>query len=164
MKTRRSLLVIIIIIFIFLFASSIPVHAVGNIVHEIQIFNQVDHELLPSTAAGQYYRNLFYGNIQEINKIYNQYPERSLTVVYPRLQLFVPGLEALVNGKGSEEKITPEQVNALQQELDWLLTQCSPEFCRVITLEEERFPLTLFIGMSYQETWDYINENWKPDR
>jgi hypothetical protein len=163
MKPGRTLFVVIIVIIILL-AASLPVRAAGDIVHLVQIYNQIDHELLPSTTVGQYYRSLVYGNMHEINDIYNTNLEHALTITYPRLELFVPGLEALVNGRGSTVTITSEEVDALQQELDWLLTQCSPEFCEDITHEEERFPLTLFIGMSFQEAWDYLNANWQPDR
>ncbi len=122
----------------------------------VTILIQIESELLPSMPAGQYYEGLYFRHFDELSEIYSHDPYHSVAFTYPRLLLFIPGLGALVNGKGSTEIITSEQVNALQEEVNWLVEHCKPSLCRDIGFEEERFPLNSFIGLTYQEAWDYI--------
>jgi hypothetical protein len=119
--------------------------------------SKVQNEFLPSTLAGQYYEAIFYRNLDEINEIYNNDLFHASVITFPRLLRFYPGIKALVNGEGDTVKITSEQVNALQAELNWLLERCKPNLCRDIRSIEDRLSLISFIDMTYQEAWDYIN-------
>jgi len=163
---RRIAIIItgFIIALIYFFSIKQTVHAFTDDVRVVKTLVRVETELLPSTPAGQYYEDLYFRNLQELTDIYDHDPYHSVAITYPRLILFIPGLEALVNGNGSTEKITSEQVNALQEEINWLLERCKPSLCKDINNEEERLPLPVFIGMTYQEAWDDININFQPNQ
>jgi hypothetical protein len=162
---KRLIFIIMAIIFVFVFLMVIVVnttHALRSPLQAMTILHRIDSELLENTPAGKYYKNMYWHNNDEFWKIYiEQYPGRFLVITYPRVELFIDGLESLLNARGDEVKITAEQISGLQKELDWLLTVCNPSLCDDILREEKRFPLQIFIGMTYREAWDYINVQWE---
>jgi hypothetical protein len=132
-----------------------------NPTHTILVMLHVESDLLEKTPAGRHYRALYWRNNMEFIQIYiNKHIDRFAFVTWPFMDGFVPGLEALLNGKGDTVKVTREQIHGLQEELDWLLTQCSPALCADIKNEETRFPIQTVIGITYAQAWDAINAAW----
>ena len=76
--------------------------------------------------------------------------------------MFVPGLEALLDGEGHTVQITSEQVESLRTYLDWLASLGSLAFREDIQKEQHRFPLDIFVGMTMSEALDFINLSWIP--
>ena len=163
-KRARWWVVIIICLVAFGLVIAIPVRATilkYNPTHTVYVMLHVESDLLEKTPAGRHYRALYWRNNMEFIQIYiYKHIDRFAFVTWPVMDAFVPGLEALLNGKGDTIKVTGEQIRGLQEELDWLLTQCSPSLCKDIKNEEARFPIKTTIGMTYAQAWDAINTEW----
>ncbi|GAB4416465.1 MAG: hypothetical protein Kow002_02260 [Anaerolineales bacterium] len=117
---------------------------------------RVRDEILSQTPEGQRLRAQYYESIPQIVEVLMA--DRALSEQsYATMQLFVPGLQALVDGNGDSVVITSEQVAGLQSFLDTLIEQGAPELREVITSELEHRPLSPMIGMTMNEAWEYLN-------
>lgn len=135
--------------------------AFGN-AHAIVVLYRVETEIMQKTPAGQYYESLFWKHNDELMRIAQSYPERDNNF-WRVTRLFIPELEALLNGDGDKAYITSEHVESLKAELDWFASVGSPAFSEDIRREQQRFPLDAFVGMTMIEALDFINSNWSPD-
>lgn len=141
------------------------VNAVGatiSDIHMAKVLFRVESELMQKTPAGQYYESLMWKHTAEINQIMSAYPENN-EKTFHALRLFTPALEALVDGKGDTTRITSEQVDILNQQLDFYASVGGPAFRADIEKERQRLQLNLFVGMTMNEAWDHINAVWTPD-
>jgi hypothetical protein len=145
-----------------LLVSTRSAHALFSDAHGFYVLLRVDSELLRQTPAGRYYRALIWRGNDELIRLHYQYPEQDVHL-FEALDLYIPGLEALMEEKGETVTITAEQVNALVERLDWLASVAEDPVRSDILRERERFPLTMFVGMTMQAAWDYINANWRPN-
>jgi len=68
-----------------------------------------------------------------------------------------------MDGKGETVTITAEQVDALAERVDWLASVAEDPVRSDVLRERERFPLEMFVGLTMQEAWDYVNANWQPN-
>ncbi|MDO9300341.1 MAG: PxKF domain-containing protein [Anaerolineales bacterium] len=73
------------------------------------------------------------------------------------MNLFVPSLQALLDGNGDTITITSEQVTGLQSFLNALVEQGDPELQAAILSELERHPLENMAGATMGEAWAYLN-------
>jgi len=85
-------------------------------------------------------------------------PDRALVDEgFAVIELFVPGLEALVEGRGSEVTITQEQVDAVEVFLDHLYDVADPELQQVIIAERGRRPFQAMVGLTMDQAWLRVN-------
>jgi len=119
------------------------------------------NEIMEESPAGLYYEAMFWKHASELEQILEDHPEH-YEEFWRVTRMFVPGLEALLDGKGDTVRITEEQVKSLKAELDWYASVGSPSLREDIEKEQQRFPLENFVGMTMSEAWDYINSNWPP--
>lgn len=145
-----------------LFTQVDSVRATFDGVHALNIYLRVETEILQKTAAGQYYDSLFWKHVNEVNQIMSAHPEHQEELMRATF-MFVPELEALLNGDGNKAYVSSDHVKSLKAELDWFASMGSPALQEDIQKEQQRLPLDHFIGMTMNEAWDYINSRWTPD-
>src|SRR5689334_21359856 len=137
------------------------VRATLDDMHQATVLLRVEAEIMQKTPAGQYYDALFWKHAHEVTQIMRNYPEHT-EVLLDAINVFIPGLEALLDGKGDNVHITSEHVERLKAELDWFAARGSPALREDIQKEQQRFPLDHFVGMTMSEALDFINSNWEP--
>lgn len=138
------------------------VQATFNNMHAGMVMLRVEREIMQKMPAGQYYESLFWKHNDEIMQISFNHPENE-EEFWRVTRLFIPGLEALLDGEGDTVQITSEQVESLKAELSWFASVGSPALREDIEKEQQRFPLDIFVGMSMNEALDFINSSWTPD-
>jgi hypothetical protein len=138
------------------------VQATFTDMHMFAVMLRVESEIMQKTPAGQYYDSLFWKHSEELMQLIEANPGRYEELVRVN-RLFVPGLEALLDGKGDEVRVTSEQVEGLKVQLDWFYSRGGPALQEDIQTEWQRLPLDHFVGMTMNEAWDFINSNWTPD-
>jgi len=121
-----------------------------------QLLYQIRDEILSQTPEGQRLTLLYYAHSAEIATLMLS-DEVFDTQGLDTLNLFVPGLQALVDGNGNTVTITAEQVNAAQAFLDELSSIGSPELQQAIQAERERYHLESMIGLTMDQAWTYVN-------
>lgn len=127
--------------------------------HAMLVMLRVEREIMQASPAGQHYESLFFKHNDELMQIARAHPENE-EEFWRVTRLFIPGLEALVNGKGDTVQITAEQVGSLKAELDWMASVGSPALREDIEREEQRLPLEYFVGMTMNDALDLINTSW----
>lgn len=137
------------------------VRAIFNGAHALRVFLRVQTEIIQKSPAGQHYESLFWKHNDEILQILNAHPEHREQFENAAL-LFVPELDALLNGDGDDAYVTLEHVQALKAELDWFSSMGSPALREDIRQEQERLPLDALIGMTMTEALDFVNSNGTP--
>jgi hypothetical protein len=146
-----------------LFISQInKVSAAFDDIHAVYVLLRVEKEIMQKSPAGQYYESLFWKHNDELMKISASYPENNQEF-WRVTRMYIPGLEALLDGDGDSIRITEEQVQGLKTELDQIASMGSSVLREDIEKEQERLPLENFIGMTMTEALDYINSTWTPD-
>jgi len=73
------------------------------------------------------------------------------------IELFVPGLEALVEGRGSEATLTQDQVDAVETFLDHGSAVADPDLQRVIADERARRPFQAMVELRMDQAWQRVN-------
>jgi hypothetical protein len=138
------------------------VRATFSDMHAAMVMLRVEREIMQKMPAGPYYESLFFKHNDEIMQISFNHPENE-EEFWRVTRLFIPGLEALLDGEGDTVQITSEQVESLKAELNWFASVGSPALREDIEKEQQRFPLDILIGMSMNEALDFINSSWTPD-
>jgi len=163
---KRSRWIIVIIILLVSLTALLtqfdPVQATFNNMHAGMVMLRVEREIMQKMPAGHYYESLFWKHNDEIMQISFNHPENE-EEFWRVTRLFIPGLEALLDGEGDTVQITSEQVESLKAELNWFASVGSPALREDIEKEQQRFPLDIFVGMSMNEALDFINSSWTPD-
>jgi hypothetical protein len=126
--------------------------------HVVDVWERAWTEILQTTPAGQYYETLFAKHGDEVQVLTSSDPVHIMRL-WQVAEKFVPGLEALLDGKGDKVQVTEEQVTALKEELDWLASVGSESLRADIETELQRLPLESFIGMTMDEALDQLNAN-----
>ncbi|MBI5842601.1 MAG: M23 family metallopeptidase [Chloroflexi bacterium] len=117
---------------------------------------RVRDEILSTTPEGQRLTDLYYTYIPNIVQVLMAHPELSDQSL-ETMNLFVPSLEALLDGNGDTVTITSEQVAGLQSFLNALVEYGDPELQAVILSELERRPLEDMAGITMDEAWSHMN-------
>jgi hypothetical protein len=73
------------------------------------------------------------------------------------IELFVPGLQALVEGRGGEVTITQEQVDAVEAFLDHVAAVADSDLQQAIAQERSRRPLQAMVGSTMDQAWQRVN-------
>jgi hypothetical protein len=130
--------------------------------HAVMVLFRVENEIMRETPAGRYYESLFWKHNDELMQIHSRYPESSRELMRVT-RMFVPGLDALLNGDGDTVQITAEQVESLKAQLNWYASVSDSALREDIQREQQRTPLDNFIGMTMTEALDFVNANWSAD-
>ncbi len=138
------------------------VGAIFSNAHAGAVMWRVRNEIMQKSPAGQYYEALMWKHVSELDQILSNHPKHAEQETLRVIRMFIPGLEALLDGKGDTVRITEEKVYSLKAELDWLASVGSPSLQEDIEKEQQRFPLENFIGMTMSEALDFINSNFPP--
>jgi hypothetical protein len=149
-------------LFLFLLAKAESVRATFSDLHAVTVLMRFDTDVLQKTPAGQYYEALFWKHDSELTEIARQYPEHRIEFSHVTL-LFIPELEAFLDGKGDTVYVTYEQLESLKTELEWFASVGSPSLREDIHRELQRFPLDQFVGMTMNEAYDVVNSSWISD-
>lgn len=164
--SRRSRWILILALFLgamIIFLTQVEaVKATFSDVHTVMVLLRVETEIMQKTPAGQYYESLFWKHNDELMKIFNAHPEHMEPFMIAT-RVFIPELDALLNGNGDEVYVTSEHVESLKSELDWFASRGSPSLREDIQREQQRLPLDTLIGMTMNEALDFINSNWSPN-
>lgn len=164
MKLNKRLVIVVIVLGILsvLLAQVNSVRATFSDMHSAMVLLRLETELMQKTPVGRYYESLFWKHNDEIVEITNVYPEHMIE--FSRVtRMFVPELEALLDGKGDTAYITAEHIENLKAELAWFASVASPSLRADIQGELQRFPLDQFVGMTMSEAQDFVNSSWTPD-
>ena len=161
LKQRWVFAVIVLAVFSILATQVSSVRATFSDMHAAMVLLRLETEIMQKTPAGRYYESLFWKHNDEVIEVTREYPEHR--VEFSRTtRMFVPELEALLNGKGDSVYITPQQIENLKAELAWFASVGSPALREDIEREQQRFPLDQFIGMTMSEAEDFVNSSWTP--
>jgi hypothetical protein len=119
--------------------------------------------LAAQTEGGQHYRELLSVHAAEGAEIVWRDPDL-LRAQYRTVQNFMPGIEALVEGRGDEVVITQEMIDNARDMWERLAAAGSPAFGQVINTELNRYnDLDDFVGMTFDE-WALAIGVEPPDR
>jgi hypothetical protein len=167
MKTnRRSRLTFLVGIFvvlsILLATHANAVRAAISGVYAFEVYVRVQTEIMQKTPAGQYYEALFWKHNDELMQIMDAHPEH-VEPFAEALVLFVPELDALLNGDGDHVYVRLEHVESFKAELDWFASMGSSSLKEDIERERQRFPLDAMVGMTMNEALAFVNSNWTPN-
>jgi len=135
------------------------VQATFSDMHMFGVMLRVESEIMKKTPAGQYYDALFWKHSEEIAQLITANPGTYEELVRVN-RLFIPGLEALLDGKGDTVRITSGQVEGFKTQLAWFSSRGSPALQEDIEREQQRLPLDNFVGMTMSDALDLINSKW----
>ena len=159
------------VIFSFVFAVTLgiffavkpdTVYAIQNFINVVSTFARVEREIMSPTPYGRYYSGLYFKNHQELIQILSSHPEYKEDM-YKLMYLYIPHIDAALDGRGDEVHITQSQVDELQAFFDQIQAASNGELRVDIERELARTPLQDFVGMSMDETLAYIEYTWKRD-
>jgi hypothetical protein len=156
------LLVVLLASLIALLAQVDSIRATFNNLHAFNVYVRVETEIMQEAPAGQYYEALFWKHNDELMQIMRAHPEHN-EIFLNAMLLFVPKLDALLNGNGDKAFITSEHVESFKSELDWFASMGSQSLRDDIEREQRRLPLDVMVGMSMNDALDFINSSWTPE-
>lgn len=163
-KRSRWIIVVtvLVVLSMLIFTQFDSARATFNDMHAFTVLLRVETEIMQKTPAGQYYESLFWKHNDELMRISFNHPENE-EEFWRVTRLFIPGLEAFLDGEGDTVQITSEQVESLKAELNWFASVGGPALREDIEKEQQRFPLDILVGMTMNEAFDFINSSWTPD-
>ena len=160
--TAIFVLVFVAVLGIFFIANPDVVYAIQNFTSVVTTFARVEREIMSPTPYGRYYSGLYFKNFNELKQILSTHPAYR-DDMYRLMYLYIPHIEAVLDGRGDEVHITQEQVNELQAFFDQIKAASNGELRTDIERELSRTPLDDFVGMSMDETLAYIESTWERD-
>ena len=155
-------LVFVAMLSIFFIAKPDVVYAIRDFVGVVTTFARVEREIMSPTPYGRYYSGLYFKNFNELKQILSTHPTYR-DDMNRLMYLYMPHIEAVLDGRGDEVHITQEQVNELQTFFDQIKAASDGELRTDIERELSRTPLQDFVGMSMDETLAYIESTWERD-
>ena len=127
----------------------------NRIINQAGLLYRLRNEVLNTNAGGQHYTDLYYAHSSEIATILGSHDNlagQGLDVI----DALMPNLQALLNGQGNTVVVTNLQVQQSQAFLNALLPYASPELQQAISDERTRRPLENMIGMTMNQSKNYI--------
>jgi hypothetical protein len=122
----------------------------------VELLQEVRDQVLAQTSEGQ-----------RLIDLYEDFSPNLAEAILPNpaltdegdavLDLFVPGLQALVEGRGGEVAITQEQVDAVETFLDHVAAVADPDLQQAIAQERSRRPLQAMVGSTMDQAWQWVN-------
>lgn len=127
----------------------------------VELLQQVRDRILVLSPEGQRYVDLYVDTSPEIAEIL--IADAGLrTEGFATIDLFRPGFQALLDDRGDEIIISPEQVNAVEQFLGHLSSAASPELSQIIAEEREADPLGQLTGKTMDDALSVLLDNQPP--
>lgn len=130
----------------------------------VALLTQVRDDVMAGTPGGDHLINLYADFSPELAKIILTRPELEQEG-REVIDLFIPHLEALVEGKGDEIFITQEQVAAVASFLDHLSEASGEELQATIEKEQNRLHLDDLAGLTMEDAWNQVHGyalSWLP--
>ena len=127
----------------------------------VELLQQVRDQILAKSPEGSRYIDLYTEHSPELALILladSEFREQG----FEAIDLFRPGLEALVEGRGDDVVITAAQVSAVEQFLDEIAAAAGPELAQVIADERAVKPLAQLSGMTMGEALGDLTDNQSP--
>lgn len=128
----------------------------------VELLQQVRDQILVKSPEGSRYIDLYAEHSPELALILladSDLREQG----FETIDLFRPGLEALLEGRGDEVAITEAQVSAVEQFLDEIAAVANPALAQVIADERAANPLAQLSGMTMAEALGDLTDNQPPD-
>jgi len=147
---------------VFFVAKPDVVHAIQNFANVATTFARVEREIMSPVPYGRYYSGLYFENHKELKQILSSHPAYKEDM-HKLMRLYMPHIEATLDGRGDEVHITRSQVDELQTFFDQIQASSNGELRVDIERELARTPLQDFVGMSMNETLAYIESTWERD-
>ena len=147
---------------LFFIAKPEAVHAIRDITSIGWLFARADQEILLPTPYGRYYHDLYFQHFDELRRILNEHPAYRAEMEN-LMRVYAPHVEAMVEGRGSEIRITQEQVDELQTFAEHVQAVANDSLRADIERELQRTPLQDFVGLNMDEALDYIAAAWERD-
>jgi hypothetical protein len=156
------ILAFVAVLSIFLIIKPDVVYAVRNMTSIVITFARVEREIMQPTPYGRYYSELYFKHYKELGRILSENPPYRGDME-KLMRLYMPHIEATLDGRGHEIHITQEQVNELQTFFDQIKAVSNEEMRADIERELQRTPLQDFVGMDMDETLAHIENTWERD-
>lgn len=136
-------------------------HQAADLWDGVELLQKVRDQILVKSPEGSRYIDLYTERSPELALILladSELREQG----FETIDLFRPGFEALLEGRGVEIGITSAQVSAVEQFLDEIATAASPELAQVIADERAATPLGLLSGITMAEGLANLTDNQPP--
>jgi len=118
---------------------------------------RVRDELLRNTPLGRRYIELYYAHMGRINSLLLRDP-RLRAQAADLLRAVLPGLQALLEGRGQQVVVTPALVAQLNALLDGLsAADGHGALAKAIAAERSRTKLETLEGLTFEEAWKALN-------
>jgi hypothetical protein len=137
-------------------------YAVQDVATMAAAFARVEREVMQPTPYGRYYSGLYWKHYEELGQIFDSHPAYREDMCH-LMSMYMPNIEATLDGRGNEVHITQRQVDELQAFFDEIMAVSSEELQADIERELTRTPLQDFVGMSMDETLSHIESTWERD-
>jgi hypothetical protein len=137
-------------------------HQAADLWDGVELLQQVRDQILAKSPEGNRYIDLYTEHSPELALILladSELREQG----FETIDLFRPGFEALLRGRGVEIGIKSAQASAVEQFLDEIAAAASPELGRVIADERAAQPLGQLSGMTMSEGLSVLTDNQPPD-
>ena len=154
-RARRGLIALLVLAIVACGLAGVSAPGVLGFAQTLDLLYQVE-DLMAQTTEGQRLIELYYRFSPNLADAILPDPvltEEGLAVV----ELFVPGLEALVEGRGSEVTITRAQVDAVETFLDRVSAVADSDLQQVIADERARRPLQAMVELTIDQAWVRVN-------
>lgn len=129
-----------------------PVH---KIVRTGQLFDRFRSELLASNSTGQHYMHLGHTYWDELVQLI-WYDETMYRLTWRVIDLYSPPIEALLDGKGDQVRVSQEMVDEMLHFLTEMEIRASPELREIIREERTKVPWEAMVGLTVQEAWEAL--------
>ena len=106
---RLFILIAVLVAGVIFLLQAKSVKATFSNMHAFTVLLRVQTEIMQKSPAGQYYESLFLKHNDEIMQIMNAHPEHD-DELWNATRIFIPELEALLNGDGDKVYITSEHI------------------------------------------------------
>jgi len=128
-----------------------------RVVETTLLFHRLCNELLPSTPLGQHYLDLGYTHWNQLVTLL-WYDETMTEQTWRVIDLYSPGVEALLDGKGSTVRVSQEMVDELLYFLSEMEIKADTELRQIIQDEQARVPWQEIVGLTVEDAWIKLQE------
>ena len=128
-----------------------------RVVETTVLFQRLCAELLSSTPLGQHYLDLGYTHWNELVGLL-WYDETMTEQTWHVIDLYSPGVEALLDGKGSTVQVSQEMADELLYFLTGMESRAGTELRQIIQEERSRVPGQEMVDLTVEQAWTELQE------
>jgi len=121
------------------------------------LYQRVCTEILAPTPLGRHYLDLGYSHWNELVGLL-WCDETMAKQTWRVIELYTPGVKALLEGEGSQERVSQEMVDELLYFLAEMEKRASPELRAIIREERAKVPWQELVGLTVEEAWARLQE------